>query len=312
MAEIRGLDTVNYLKTLDDQINAMVKGFIQHVPSLTIALFVLILAWLLAKSAVRIADRLTRNTKMRDNLKQLVETIVRMTIWVVGLLVAATISMPGMTPASLFAGLGIGALAIGFAFQDIFENFLAGVLIMVRDRMRIGDTIECQSITGKVERITLRETHIRAPTNELTIVPNSVLFKNPVKITTDLPHRRFETIVSVVSDHDLDAAADCIKQALEAIEDLDHTHPVEVFAHEFKPGAVDFLVRWWSAARAQDFAIRDQVIRRIKQAFDETRIVIAGAQPTTIALQEPSAPEAAKPPAPPARPAAAPKQAQPV
>jgi small-conductance mechanosensitive channel len=278
---------VNYLKTLEDQINSMVEGFIQHVPSLTIALFILILTWLLAKSAVRIADRLTKNTKMRDNLKQLVETLVRLTIWVVGLLVAATISMPGMTPASLFAGLGIGALAIGFAFQDIFENFLAGVLIMVRDRMRIGDSIECQSITGRVERITLRETHIRAPSNELTIVPNSVLFKNPVKITTDQPHHRFETIVSVVSDHDLDQVATCIRRALEAIEDIDRTHPVEVFANEFKPGSVDFLVRWWSAARAKDLVIRDQVIRHIKRALDETKIVISGAQPTTIAVQSP-------------------------
>jgi small-conductance mechanosensitive channel len=198
-----------------------------------------------------------------------------------------------MTPASLFAGLGIGALAIGFAFQDIFENFLAGVLIMVRDRMRIGDTIECQSITGKVERITLRETHIRAPSNELTIVPNSVLFKNPVKIITDQPHHRFETIVSVVSDHDLDEAAACIRRALEAIEDIDRTHPVEVFAQEFKPGSVDFLVRWWSAARAKDFAIRDQVIRHIKRVLDETRIVISGAQPTTITVQPPQKAEAA-------------------
>jgi small-conductance mechanosensitive channel len=299
---------VNYLKTLDDQINAMLKGFIQQVPSLTIALVALAVTWLLAKSAVRIADRLTRHTKMRDNLKQLVETFVRLTIWVVGLMIAATISMPGMTPASLFAGLGIGALAIGFAFQDIFENFLAGVLIMVRERMRIGDTIEVQSITGKVERITLRETHIRAPTNELTIVPNSVLFKNPVKITTDLPHRRFETIVSVVSDHDLDQAAECMKRALEAIEDIDSTHPVEVFANEFKSGSVDFLVRWWSAARAKDFVIRDQVIRRIKQALDETKIVIAGAQPTTIVIQEtPKAEPAAKP----ASPIVARKQAEP-
>jgi small-conductance mechanosensitive channel len=278
---------VNYLKTLEDQINAMIEGFVQHIPSLTIALFVLILTWLLAKSAVRIADRLTRNTKMRDNLKQLAETLVRLTIWVIGLLIAAAISMPGMTPASLFAGLGIGALAIGFAFQDIFENFLAGVLIMVRDRMRIGDTIDCQAITGRVERITLRETHIRAPTNELTIVPNSVLFKNPVKITTDQPHCRCETVVSVVSDHDLDEAAGCIRRALEAIEDIDHTHPVEVFANEFKPGSVEFLVRWWSAARARDFIIRDQVIRHIKRALDESRIVISGAQPTTIAVRPP-------------------------
>ncbi len=282
---------MNYIKTLDDQIQAMAKGFVQHVPSLTISLIVLVITWLLAKSAVRIADRLTRHAKMRENLKQLVETMVRMTIWVMGLLIAATISMPGLTPGSLFAGLGIGALAIGFAFQDIFENFLAGVLIMVRDRMRIGDTIECQSITGKVERITLRETHVRAPSNELTIVPNSVLFKNPVRINTDKPHRRFEIIVSVVSDHDLDEAAAAIRKAVEGVKDIDATHPVDVYAREFKPGAVDFLVHWWSGSRAKD-QFTDQVIRAIKRALDDAQIQIAGAQPTTVELVNATPPEA--------------------
>jgi small-conductance mechanosensitive channel len=203
--------------------------------------------------------------------------------------------MPGLTPGSIFAGLGIGALAIGFAFQDIFENFLAGVLIMVRDRMRIGDNIECQSITGKVERITLRESHIRQPSNELTIVPNSVLFKNPVKITTASPSRRFEIQVGIVTDHDMDAAAAAIRKAVEAVDGIDDKHPIDVFARGFESSAVTFLVRWWSSARAKDFIIQDAVVRGIKRALDEKQICVAGAQPTTVEFvppPEPASPEA--------------------
>ena len=285
---------MNYVNTLHAQINTMLKGFVQHLPSLAISLMVIALTWLAAKFAVRIADRLTRNTHMRENLKQLVETLVRLAIWVVGLMIAATISMPGLTPGSLFAGLGIGALAIGFAFQDIFENFLAGVLIMVRDRMRIGDNIECQSITGKVERITLRESHIRSPSNELTIVPNSVLFKNPVRITTDSPHRRFQIMVSVVSDYDMDKAADAIRKAIEGVDDVEKSRPVDVFAREFSSGAVDFLVRWWSGARAKDFPVQDQVVRAIKRGLDEAGIEISGAQPTTIEFEPPQEEEPAE------------------
>lgn len=270
---------MNYVKTLHDQINAMLKGFVQHLPSLVISLMVIVVTWILAKFAVRIADRLTRGTHMRENLKQLVETLVRLAIWVVGLMVAATISMPGLTPASLFAGLGIGALAIGFAFQDIFENFLAGVLIMIRDRMRIGDSIDVQNITGKVERITLRETHIRAPSNELTIVPNSVLFKNPVRITTDKPQRRFELVVGVTNDSDLDRAAEAIKAAVESVGDIEKDRPVEVFAQEFKPGEVDFLVRWWSGSRLRDLKLKDAVVRHIKRALDEAKIAMPGTNP---------------------------------
>lgn len=279
---------MNYIKTLHDQIDAMLKQLVQSLPSMGIALIILVITWFAARFAVSISERLTRNAHMRENLKQLVETLVRLVIWLAGLMVAATIAIPGITPGSVFAGLGVGALAIGFAFQDIFQNFLAGVLIMLRDRMRIGDTIECDGITGKVERITLRETHIRAPSNELTIVPNSVLFKNPVKITTDKPQRRFQMIVSVVSDHDLDLAADAIRKAVESVPGLDKDHPVAVLAHEFKSGAVDFLVQWWAGAREKD-QVTDQAIRLIKRALDAAEIQIAGAQPTSIEMVDPSA-----------------------
>jgi small-conductance mechanosensitive channel len=277
---------VNYIKTLHDQINAMLKGLVQQLPSLAIAVAILVLTWFLARFAVRIADRLTRNTHMRENLKQLVETVVRLVIWIAGLMIASTVAVPGITAGSILAGLGVSALAIGFAFQDIFQNFLAGVLIMLRDKMKIGDTIECEGITGRVERITLRETHIRAPSNELTIVPNSVLFKNPVKVTTDRPDRRFQIIVGIVADHDMDQAADIIRKAVEAVTDVDKGHPVDVFAREFKDGSVDFLVRWWSGARPKDFTIQDEVVRGIKRALDGAGIAIAGADATTIVIEK--------------------------
>lgn len=276
---------MNYVKTLHDQLALMAKGFVQHLPTLVIALFVLVATWLVAKFAVRIAERLTRNTPMRENLKQLVETLVRLAIWIFGLLLAATISMPGLTPASLFAGLGVGALAIGFAFQDIFENFLAGVLIMVRDKVAIGDTIECQSIVGKVERITLRETYIRAPSNELSIVPNSVLFKNPMKVTTDSPLRRFELVVAIANDADLDAASSTIRLAVEGVQNIEKTRPVEVFAQDFKTGEVNFLVRWWSASRPRDLPLRDEIVRSVKRALDEAGIALAGTGPMPVVLE---------------------------
>lgn len=272
---------MNYIKTLHDQINAMLKGAIQTLPSLMIAMLVIVATWLVARSAVQIADRLTRNIAIRANLKQLVETLARLVIWLIGLMIAAAIAVPGITPGSVFAGLGVSALAIGFAFQDIFQNFLAGVLIMLRDKMRIGDTIECQGITGRVERITLRETHIRAPSNELTIVPNSVLFKNPVKITTDKPQRRFELVVAVANDTDLDEAAAAIRTAVESVSEVEKDKPVEVFAQEFKPGEVDILVRWWSGGRQRDLPLKDEVVRSIKRALDKARTAIPGKTPAT-------------------------------
>ncbi len=264
---------MHYLKTVQKQVDLIVDGFFAMLPSLVIALLVLIITWALARFAVRIADRITGRTSLRADLKQLLDTLVRLAIWIFGLLIAATVVMPGLTPASLVAGLGIGAVAIGFAFQDILENFLAGVLIMLRDKMQIGDLIEAQGILGRVEKITLRETHIRQLTNELTILPNSMIFKNPVKIITDEATRRDEITFGVAVETDLRKAETVIRKVLGGLPAISRDRPVEVYAVNFASGAVNFVVRWWADTRANDFArVKSDVIMGIQQAFDEAGV----------------------------------------
>lgn len=288
---------MNYLQTLDDQITAMIKGFIQLLPQLIIAAVVVMLTWALAKLAVRLAVKAMAHTPLRLDLRQLIQTLTRLAVWIVGLMIAMTVAIPSLTPAGLFAGLGVGALAIGFAFQDIFENFLAGVLIMMREKMHIGDSIECNSIQGQVEKITLRETHIRQASGELTIVPNSMLFKNPVKILTDRDVRRTEIMVGVSYDADLAQAREIIQGAVRATEHVDLGKPIDVFPVQFSASSIDFQVLWWADAKASDLrGIKGGVMEAIKQALDAARIEIPYPHVTSVVRGETS-PAAEKEPA---------------
>ncbi len=263
------------IDTLYDQLNAMGIEFVRSLPGIAIALIIVILTAIVARFAIRIAQSMIGHTDLRPSLQQLVETMVTLGVWIFGILIAAIVVFPGITVGSLVAGLGIGAVAIGFAFQDIFENFLAGVLIMVREKMRIGDVIECEGIMGKVEHITLRETHIRALSGELTVVPNSILFKNPVEILTDTAQRRHDVVVGVSYDTDLDAAAEVIRKAVSAVEVVDTEKGVDIFAQEFNSSSVDFLVRWWSGSTPRDgWESKDKVVRSIKRALDDAGIEI--------------------------------------
>lgn len=267
--------TVNTIATLQDQLVDMGEGFIRALPNMAIAVVILLLTWIVARFAVKIADRMIGKTEMRPSLRNLVDTLVKLAIWLFGFMVALTIMMPGLTPSGLIAGLGIGAVAIGFAFQDIFENFLAGVLIMLREKMRIGDVIECDGITGKVEHITLRETYVRKLSGEVTLVPNSMLFKNPVEILTDESQRRHEVVAGVSYDTDLDQAASVIRKAVENVEAVDTDKGIDVFACEFNSSSVDFKVRWWAGSKPRDgHESRDAVIRSIKRALDDAGIEI--------------------------------------
>ncbi|GAA3796215.1 hypothetical protein GCM10022600_17250 [Qipengyuania pelagi] len=267
--------SVDTVATLQDQLVGMGEGFVRALPGLAIALVVLLVTWIVARFAARIADLLIGKTDVRPSLKNLIDTLVRLVIWIIGIMIAAIVVMPGLTPASLFAGLGIGAVAIGFAFQDIFENFMAGVLIMLREKMRIGDIIECEGIVGKVEHITLRETHVRKLSGEVTLVPNSMLFKNPVEILTDEVKRRHEVVVGVSYDTNLDHAADVIRRAVEGVEEVDSEKTLDIFAQEFNASSVDFLVRWWAGSTPRSgWESKDKVVRAIKAGLDDAGIEI--------------------------------------
>ncbi len=266
---------MNYIETLKEQIFSMAQGFVASLPGLAIATMIIVITWLAAKLALSIVSRVVENTPMRESLKQLVKTLVKLGVWVVGLLIAMTVAMPGLTPSSLVAGLGIGALAVGFAFQDIFENFLAGMLIMLRQEMRIGDVIEVEGIRGKVTHITLRETHIRQLSNELTIVPNSILFKNPVEILTQDEERRDSVVIGVSYDTDLPQAQEVIRNAVKTVGSINNDQPVDVFAQEFNSSSVDFLVRWWGSSKpGEQRATKSEIVFAIKRALDQAKIEI--------------------------------------
>ena len=259
---------MDLFEILVGRINEMVAGFVRVLPQLGIALIVLLITWIIAKTARRLLNRMLRRADLRRTLINLFETLLGVLVWTIGLLIAATIVFPGVTPANLLALLGLGSVAIGFAFKDIFENFLAGILIMLRKKVNIGDVIECEAVEGRVEQITLRDTYLRHLSNELVLVPNAYLFKNPLKILTDAPLRRYEVEVGVAYDVDLDKAAEVISSAVAKVEVVDTKRSVEVFATEFGDSSINFMVRWWAGSTpVEAHASRDQVVRAIKRAL---------------------------------------------
>jgi small conductance mechanosensitive channel len=191
------------------------------------------------------------------------------------LLIAVTIVFPSLTPANMLTALGLGSVAIGFAFKDVFENFFAGIMIMLRRPMRMGDYIECESVDGKVEHIALRETYIRKTNDELVLVPNSYLFMNPLFVHTDRELRRYEIVVGVAYGENLNAAQQVIESSLQGLDGVNYDQSPEVYAREFNSSSMDFTVRWWAGSKPIDMhRSRHQVVTAIKMALDEAGIEI--------------------------------------
>ena len=266
---------MNYIRILENQLQGMAEGAVKLLPNFVIAIIVLIITAIVARVLVGVAKKLTSRAHIREDLRQLAQTLTKVVVWIVGFLLVMTIVVPGFTFGGAVAGLGVGAVAIGFAFQDIFENFLAGVLIMLRDKMQLGDYIEANGIDGTVEKITLRETHIRQFSGELTILPNSTIFKNPVKIYSDKPFRRFQLMVGVSYDTDLKKARKTIEDAVKAVPGIDEERGSDVYLREFGGSSIDLLVRWWVDTKQNNLLeVQSSVVNAIKDALDEAEIEI--------------------------------------
>ncbi len=265
-----------FIDPLLEQLDSMWIGFVQALPMLGIAIVVLFITSYIAKFVAMVAKRTSDKTSIRPSLQILLIRFSKLGVWIVGVLVAGAVIFPTLTPDKILGALGLGTLAIGFAFQDIFENFMAGIMIMLRKEMRIGDYVEVEGeIEGMVEQINMRDTFIRQTDGQLVMVPNAILFKNPLIVRTQRATRRFEITMGVGYDTDLDVAKKLMIDALKEIDVINEKREPEVFAKEFNSSSIDFTVRWWADPKPRDMHVsRDEVVRALKRTLDKAGIEI--------------------------------------
>ena len=112
----------------------------------------------------------------------LLARIVQTGVLVLGSLIAFSVVAPSFKAGDLVKLLGIGSVAVGFAFQNILQNFLAGVLLLLQEPFRLGDHISVTGIEGNVSDIQARATVVSTKEGGRVVIPNAILFTNPVAV----------------------------------------------------------------------------------------------------------------------------------
>lgn len=260
---------------IDGHLRTMADQAISYLPAVAIAITIVFLTWVADKVLDRIIASAMGRARMRRGLVEVVQKLTSVLLWIVGLLVATTVIFPSMTPGRLVTAVGLGSIAIGFAFKDIFENFIAGILILFREPFRLSDYIECSDIEGQVEQITIRDTHIRQVDGQRVVIPNAVLFKEPVTVRTDRDLRRTTIICGVAYGEDVDKAREVIRNAVEPLDSVRNGPGIEIFAQEFASSSINFEVTWWTGSRPIDIRrSRDEVVAAVKRGLDDAGIEI--------------------------------------
>ena len=155
---------------------------ISLIPNAILAVFIFGLFLLMASLSGSLVRRLAIERRKHQGIALLLGRLVYTTIIVLGFLVGLSVVAPSFQASDLIKVLGIGSVAVGFAFQNILQNFLAGILLLLQEPFRIGDFISVTGIEGTVNDIQSRATVITTKEGRRVIIPNAIIFTNPVAV----------------------------------------------------------------------------------------------------------------------------------
>ena len=192
----------------------------------------------------RLATRFTVRTQRRHNVGIVLGRLGQGAIVLLGLLVALVIAVPGFTPGQLVSVLGLSSVAIGFAFRDILQNFLAGILLLLSEPFRIGDQVRSGDFEGTVENIETRATFILTYDGRRIVMPNSTLFVNPVTVNTAHEKRRIEHDLVLTAPVDVAQAKRTIMSAVTAVPHVLREPPPDVLMTGFTDKITTLRLRW--------------------------------------------------------------------
>ena len=255
-----------------DRVQSWVDGGVELLPNLAVAIVLFIFFIGLSVVIRKVVER-SFISRGRGNLGEVLSVFVKWAILLVGFMLAATVVVPSINPGDLIAGLGVSSVAIGFAFKDILQNSLAGLLILWRQPFEVGDQVEVEGWKGTVVRIETRATIIKTFDGQRVVVPNSDIYTNSILVKTAHEKRRTEYDVGIGYSDDIQEAIDTIKAVLEKSENVESDPVPDIFVWDLAASWVTLRVRWWTDSQmASVLEIRSKVLRGIKESLDERGI----------------------------------------
>jgi small-conductance mechanosensitive channel len=243
-------------------------AFLADLPAIAGALVVLVVFWLLGAVASGFLCNMARRYGRDESLGRAIGHMARFVIVLLGFLIAATIALPSVKPSDVLGFLGLGGVAVGFAFKDIFQNFLAGLLLLMREPFRLGDQICSGDYEGTVEDINLRATIIKTYSGERVIIPNSDVYSDAVIVRTAYGLHRDGLIVGIDYKDNIVQAKRAIMSRLPDVEGVLEEPAPWVRTAELAHNAINLEVFYWTKAlHHETLLVRDRVAIAVYDAL---------------------------------------------
>ncbi len=248
-------------------------AFLKAIPRIGMAILVIVIGILLAQWITKIINRQI-NRKSKDPLMSgfLAKAIKLVLIICTLLLGLHTMGLSGIAGAIL-ATAGASAVVIGFAFKDIAENFLAGIILAFNRPFNVNDTVKIEDVFGKVKSMEFRYTKIATFDGRHVYIPNGDVLKKPVFNYTEDGFYRTDFIVGIAYENDVEKAKQIIENCFDD-DDLivkDEMHVNFVVEDELAASTVNLKVFFWVTTedfRRGTLQTRGRLIQNIKTKLE--------------------------------------------
>ena len=284
------------------RIRSYLTDLLAYSPLLVVAFLMVLLFALLAR-LISGWDTLFNRLGVNPLLQNLLRNFVRTAIVLVGVLLALDILGATAVVTAVLGTAGVAGLAVGFAFRDIVENYLAGILMSLRRPFAVNDLIQIEDYEGKVIRLTSREMVLMTLDGNHVRIPNATIFNGVIVNYTRNPRRQFNFTVGVDVEEDLTYVQQLGIEALRAMAGV--MNDPTPFARVEELGDFNVIVRffgWVDQRDADYYKVRSEAVRLVKAALDEADVLMPEPitnvrlqrVPDNMSLEEAASPDAEK------------------
>lgn len=261
------------LDPIEAEMRALWDQAVAAAPSILAAVLILPLALLLSRLVGRLARWMLRGRVRSPFLGDVLARLIALPVFLIGVYVVLQVAGLTQLALSLIGGAGIVGIVIGFAFRDIAENFLASLLLSIRQPFHRNDVVRVGEHLGVVHSMNTRSTVLVSPEGNHIQIPNAQVFKTTIENYTTSASRRETFTVGVGYDVPISEVQDIILEVLRGHEAVVQDPEPMVLADSLGAATVNVMVYFWfDGARVSPIKLRSALIRRVKQALTEAGV----------------------------------------
>lgn len=267
--------------TIVNAIDAYYNKLLVALPRIALAILVIVAGILIAGVITNIYKKRILKKAEDPLMARFLAQAIKFVLVAIAIMIGLQIAGLDDIATGLLTAVGGGAIILGFAFQDIGKNFLAGIILAFSRPFNVNDTIMIDAHFGKVRALNFRYTHIKTSDGRDIFIPNSDVLTKPVENYTADGFYRNDFVVGIGYEDDISKVKaiifDILKNHEGVVEDEDHQN--FVIENELSPSTINLKVFFWVNTldyRVASRILRGQVIKKVIEALIDAKFILPG------------------------------------